>query len=163
MKPSVSLILALFCVGMGVSQDPISKALQKYNSRTVPYITTADLAEADTVVLLDTRKEEEYTTSHLKDALWVGYKTFDIQRVLETIKDKNTPVVVYCSIGVRSEDIGEKLLAAGYTNVHNLYGGIFDWKNKGYPVYDVKGTETNKVHAFDKQWGKLLTKGEKVY
>ena len=40
-------------------------------------------------------------------------------------------IIVYCSIGVRSEDIGEKLKELGYTKILNLYGGIFDWKNKG--------------------------------
>jgi len=71
--------------------------------------------------------------------------------------------VVYCSIGVRSEDIGEKLMDAGYNNVTNLYGGIFEWKNKGNQVYDTLGNETERVHAFNKHWGKLLSKGEKVY
>ncbi len=163
MKPSLLFFFALFCVGMGFSQNEIDKALQKYNSRTVPYISSEDLVKRDNTILLDTRKEEEYNTSHLKNAIWVGYKTFDVNSILETIKDKHTSIVVYCSIGVRSEDIGEKLIASGFTNVSNLYGGIFDWKNKGFPVYDNQQQETNKVHAFDKQWGKLLTHGEKVY
>lgn len=155
--------IGLFFVGMGYSQNEMDMALQKYNSGTVPYITTEDLTKIDNPVLLDTRKEEEFNTSHLKNAIWVGYKTFDIHTFLETIADKNTPLVVYCSIGIRSEDIGEKLIAAGYKDVKNLYGGIFDWKNKGNPVYDNQQQETNKVHVFDKQWGKLLTNGEKVY
>lgn len=163
MKLSLLFFFSLFCVGIGFSQNEMDVALQKYNSQTVPYITTIDLVTANNPVLLDTRNEEEYNTSHLKNAIWVGYKTFNIHYILETIKDKNTPIVVYCSIGVRSEDIGEKLIAVGYTNVSNLHGGIFAWKNQGYPVYDNQQQETNKVHAFDKQWGKLLTNGEKVY
>lgn len=163
MKPYLLFFFALFFVGIGFSQNEIDKALQKYNSQSVPYISSEDLAKMDSPILLDTRKEEEYRISHLKNAIWVGYKTFDANTIFETIKDKKMPIVVYCSIGVRSEDIGEKLIAAGYTNVSNLYGGIFDWKNKGYPVYNNQQQETNKVHAFDKQWGKLLTNGEKVY
>ena len=163
MKLSLLFFFSLFCVGIGFSQNEMDVALQKYNSQTVPYITTIDLVRANNPVLLDTRNEEEYNTSHLKNAIWVGYKTFNIHYILETIRDKNTPIVVYCSIGVRSEDIGEKLIAVGYTNVSNLYGGIFAWKNQGYPVYDNQQQETKKVHAFDKQWGKLLTNGEKVY
>jgi rhodanese-related sulfurtransferase len=30
------------------------------------------------------------------------------------VKDKNTNIIVYCSIGVRSEQIGEKLKKLGY-------------------------------------------------
>ena len=71
--------------------------------------------------------------------------------------------VVYCSIGVRSEKIGEKLQAAGYTNVKNLYGGIFQWKGEGEKVVDSLGLSTERVHAFSKLWGKLLTNAKKVY
>jgi hypothetical protein len=83
--------------------------------------------------------------------------------VLAVAPDKSIPLVVYCSVGVLSEDIGEKLEALGYTNVKNLYGGIFEWKNKGYPVIDNNGKDTRKVHAYNKRWGQLLTNAEKVY
>ena len=71
--------------------------------------------------------------------------------------------MVYCSLGVRSEDIAEKLKKAGYTAVFNLYGGIFEWKNKGFSVVDLQNKETQKVHAYSKNWGKWLLKGEKIY
>lgn len=97
--------------------------------------------------------------SHLNNAIWVGYEKFEIDSL--PIKDKNKNIVVYCSTGVRSEDIGEKLIARGYKHVQNLYGGIFRWVEKGYPVYD-NSRQTNRIHVFSKYWGKLLTKGEKV-
>ncbi|MEO9662564.1 MAG: rhodanese-like domain-containing protein, partial [Maribacter dokdonensis] len=99
----------------------------------------------------------------LKNAIWVGYKTFDEQKVLESLPDKTQPIIVYCSIGVRSEDIGEKLKELGYTKILNLYGGIFDWKNKGGQVFNDKEIPTDSVHAFSKHWGKLLQEGIKVY
>ena len=71
--------------------------------------------------------------------------------------------MVYCSIGIRSEDISEKLKKAGYTNVYNLYGGIFEWKNRNYPVVNPENEVTEKVHAYSKQWGQWLHKGKKVY
>ena len=77
--------------------------------------------------------------------------------------DKETTIVVYCSVGYRSEKVGERLKKAGFKKVLNLYGGIFDWVNKGFPVYDNSGNQTKKVHAYDKSWGKWLTKGEKIY
>ncbi len=155
--------LLLLFAPLGCAQDSISQALQKYNAKTVPYITAEELAKTETMILLDTREKEEYNVSHLKNAVWVGFKDFDIHTVSNRIQDKNTPLIVYCSIGVRSEDIGEKLIGAGYTNVKNLYGGIFEWKNNGNPVYGTDGLKTDKVHPYDKQWGKLLTNAEKVY
>ncbi len=144
-------------------QTQIDSVLKASNLETVNYIHYNQLKLNDSIVLLDTREKNEFQVSHLKNAVWVGYTNAKLNKVKRLVVDKNTPIVVYCSIGVRSEDIGEQLLQMGYTNVSNLYGGIFEWKNNNLPVYTTKNIETNKVHAFDQEWGKLLTKGEKVY
>lgn len=144
-------------------QSKLDKTLKKYNSENVPYIQVKEVTDASSIVLLDTRKIEEYNISHLKDAVWVGYDAFEAATVLQRVPDKNTPIIVYCSIGVRSENIGEKLQKLGYTDVKNLYGGIFAWKNNDNSVYNNQEKVTDSVHAFDKHWGKLLHKGIKVY
>ncbi|MBT8318930.1 MAG: rhodanese-like domain-containing protein, partial [Gramella sp.] len=86
---------------------------------------------------------------------------FDLGKVKKI--DKDQKIVVYCSIGVRSENIGVKLIKAGYKNVENLYGGIFDWKNKDFPVVDALGKSTEEVHAYSKHWSKWLRNAEKIY
>jgi rhodanese-related sulfurtransferase len=141
----------------------MDKTLKKFNRESIPYIQPEELTDQQNAFILDTREKAEYDVSHLKNAIWVGYKNFQLDSVIPKIKTRKSEIVVYCSIGVRSEDIGEKLMKAGYSNVKNLYGGIFEWKNKGYPVYDNQEKQTEKIHAFSKHWGKLLTKGEKVY
>lgn len=156
------ITLALLC-GCGYGQRSIDKTLASLNKGSVPYIHVRELAGQTQAVLLDTRSPEEYGVSHLQGAIWTGYDAFDIQRVREKVTDTNTEIVVYCSIGVRSEDIGEKLQQAGYRNVRNLYGGIFKWKSEGQPVYDPQGQPTEKVHAYSKFWGRFLTNAEKVY
>ena len=145
------------------AQLTIPDVLGMFNNDTVDYISVEELQKQDNAAILDTREKEEYQVSHLRNALWVGYDDFDMDSVLRTIPNKETPIVVYCSIGVRSEDIGEKLKRHGYSQVSNLYGGIFAWKDKGYPVYNTKGQDTEKVHAYSKYWGGLLTNAEKVY
>ena len=103
---------------------------------------------------------EEYNVSHIANSIRVGYSDFSINK-LPTL-NKKTPIIVYCSVGYRSEKISEKLLAAGYTNVQNLYGGIFEWVNEGNPVQDSLGLTSN-VHAYNKDWGKWLQAGIKKY
>lgn len=145
------------------AQQSIPKVLEQLNDNTVDYISVEDLHEIQAPLLLDAREKNEFEVSHLQNAVWVGYDDFDISKVLQQLPNKEKPIVVYCSIGVRSEDIGEQLKKAGYTNVKNLFGGIFEWKNKGYPVYNTNQQETEKVHAFSKYWGRFLTNAEKVY
>ncbi len=145
------------------AQHKMDRTLKKFNKESVPYIEVNALNGLNHLVLLDAREKEEFEVSHLENAIWVGAKTFELDSVMPKIEDKDAEIIVYCSIGVRSENIGEKLMNAGYTNVKNLYGGIFKWKNEGHPVYDPTGNETEKVHAFSKHWGKLLKKGDKVF
>lgn len=167
MKNIILYIFVLSSIfGFSQKQEPesISELLKMYNERSVLYISVQELAMPKTdAIILDAREMQEYNVSHLKDAIYVGYDEFNIETVVKTIEDKNKKIVVYCSLGIRSEDIGEKLKKAGYTNVLNLYGGIFEWKNNGFTIYNSDGEETEKVHPFSLEWSKWLTKGIKVY
>lgn len=163
-----NLITYIFLFFSGIlicnAQNSLSELLKKHNSESIPYISVQELAMPKTeVILLDARETEEYNVSHLEDAIHIGYDDFDINSVTKQIIDKSAVIVVYCSLGVRSEDIGEQLKKAGYTNIFNLYGGIFEWKNKGYSVYNSEEKLTEDVHAFSKAWSKWLLKGNKIY
>lgn len=141
---------------------------QKYNylyKNTVPLVKPSQLdsmlQQGEKPVLLDARSPREYEVSHIKNAQFVDYDHFNLNDVQDIPKDQ--PIVVYCSVGVRSEKTGEKLLKAGYEHVYNLYGGIFEWKNEDHPVYDMQQQKTDSVHAYNWFWGRWLKKGIKVY
>tara|TARA_B100000795_G_scaffold234931_1_gene194337 strand:- start:3795 stop:4289 length:495 start_codon:yes stop_codon:yes gene_type:complete len=159
------LILFLLISATVSAQKELDNLLQKWNKNKVPYMSVDILASAKTkAVLLDAREEKEFKVSHLKNALFVGYDSFKLKETLKKLpKDKDATIVVYCSLGIRSEIIAHKLIKEGYTSVYNLYGGIFEWKNNDFKVMDTLGNTTEKIHAFNKYWSKWLTKGEKVY
>lgn len=129
---------------------------------TVPIIHAEELKQQySNVILLDTRAPKEYEVSHLQGARMIDYDRFKTKEVKDIPKDAE--IVVYCSVGYRSERIGEKLQKAGYTNVRNLYGGIFDWKNKEFEIVDMSQQPTDSVHTYNKNWSQWLYKGVKVY
>lgn len=161
-----TLFIFFFIAHSGFSQKSLDALLNQYNTRSVPYISVEELRMLQVnsdIVVLDSREDDEYNVSHLKGASLVGYDNFSVDTISEEITDKDTPIVVYCSVGIRSEMIGEKLKKAGYTNVKNLYGGIFEWKNKEYPVLNSNEKVTDSVHTFSKAWSKWLKEGIKVY
>ncbi len=130
--------------------------------KTVPFIKAKELRENNqNYTILDIRELKEYNVSHIKNAISISFNDFNIKMIKHKI-DKNTPIVVYCSIGYRSEKVGEKLLNEGFTG-YNLYGGIFNWKNSNNPVVDNNEIATQKVHCFNQEWSKWLLKGEKIY
>ncbi|ARV06500.1 rhodanese [Polaribacter sp. SA4-10] len=161
MKKILLLFMLISSVSFG--QKKLDKLLNQFNKNNVPYISVDTLATTK-AILLDARETKEYNVSHLKDALYVGYDAFNLKETLTKLpQDKNAKIVVYCSLGIRSEIVADKLIKEGYTNVYNLYGGIFEWKNNNFQVVDSLGNETEKVHTFNKYWSKWLKKGKKVY
>ncbi|WP_299361567.1 rhodanese-like domain-containing protein [Winogradskyella sp.] len=161
---NLSLILCIFGSSISYAQGNLSQLLKKYNTESIPYITVQELAlPNEDAILLDARESKEYNTSHLENAIYVGYDFFDINVVTENITDKSTKIVVYCSLGIRSEDVAEQLKKEGYTNVYNLFGGIFEWKNNDFTVFDNNNEPTEDVHTFSKEWSQWLLKGNKIY
>jgi rhodanese-related sulfurtransferase len=162
-----SLFFGLGIVSLAAQQTLNPKFEKKVASlidNTIPTINCPTLYKkiaTENLYLLDAREAVEYKVSHLKGALYIGYDHFSAMKVLRI--PKAATLVVYCSVGYRSEKIGEKLKALGYSKVYNLYGGIFEWSNAGYPLVDEQETPTQKVHAFNKDWGRWLEKGTKVY
>ncbi|MFB0946802.1 MAG: rhodanese-related sulfurtransferase [Spirosomataceae bacterium] len=160
------LIILLISIGESSAQvksKSFDRLLNSMLSQEIPTVSVSELAKEklDKLILLDAREKEEYNVSHLKNARWIGYDDFNMQRVSSINKD--SPIIIYCSIGVRSEKIGKRLQDAGFTNVRNLYGSIFEWVNQDNPVYDNSGKRTNRIHAYNRVWGVWLNEGEKVY
>ncbi|MDH5608638.1 MAG: rhodanese-like domain-containing protein [Cyclobacteriaceae bacterium] len=149
----------------GCGPKTFDEKMESLYLHTVPLVTASELEEKkrtnSQLALLDIRSEKEYETSHIAGAELLDYETFGRESVAHLAKDAE--LVVYCSVGYRSERIGEKLIDWGYTNVTNLYGGIFDWKNNGFAVVDEHGAPTDSVHTYNKKWSKWLYKGIKVY
>ncbi|OIQ27342.1 MAG: rhodanese [Bacteroidetes bacterium MedPE-SWsnd-G2] len=157
-------ILCFFVSALGFSQNTIPDVIEKYNTHSVKYINVEELnSNYNEYLILDSREQGEYNVSHLKNAINIGFENFNIDASVNEIKDFSKPIVVYCSIGVRSEIIGEKLKEKGFTNVFNLYGGIFEWKNQGLNVYNRNNIKTENVHVFSKEWSKFLKSGQKTH
>lgn len=161
------IFLLLFCV-LGHSlhaqktQEEFDEMLTSMYTYSVPLISPADMQKqlGSNCLILDTREKGEYQVSHIPNAVWAGYNNFQKKLLDETPKDQ--PIIVYCSVGYRSERIGEKLKEMGFTNVHNLYGGIFNWSNQGQEMVNKDQAPTNNVHGYNQEWSQWILKGKKV-
>ncbi len=162
--------MCLFLLFLGLSQTAMPQVKSKsfqfllntILSAKTPVINIKEAAaKKNNYTFLDAREAKEYKVSHISNARFVGSEQFELRAISDL--PKNKPLIVYCSIGKRSEKITKKLLKEGFRNVYNLYGGIFEWVNEGNGVVDNENKPTNKVHAYGRFWGQFLEKGEKVY
>lgn len=143
--------------GQSVPYQTLLKGL--YDS-SFPIVKPEQISQLSNYQVLDAREKNEFEVSHLQHAIWIGHDTFNLKSVASL--DKNKPILIYCTVGARSEKIGKLLQKEGFTRVYNLYGGIVHWVNEGRPVFS-KGKPTQKVHTYSQPWSIWLTKGEKVY
>ena len=166
-------VVLIFIQLVGCSQPPINEAkvqseefekkLNNLLSFSVPTVNVDELVEMEDVLILDARELKEYNISHIPNAKYAGYDKFNKKEFKDV--DKDQPIVLYCSVGYRSEKIGEKLIEMGFTNVSNLYGSIFEWVNQGHKIEDQGGNETKEVHCYNKDWSKWVDEGAatKIY
>ena len=160
-----AILLVFLIVPHASGQKSYDEKLRSMYKLSVPLIHPDELVslmeKEPSLVLLDTRTQEEFNVSHLHSARFIDYDTYSDNMVKSLSPD--TPIVVYCAVGYRSERIGEKLIAKGFKNVKNLYGGIFEWVNESHPVENNRGVPTDSVHTYSKEWSRWLIRGKKVY
>lgn len=157
--------ILIFLINFSFGQNrPYDWMLRTLYKNTIPFVSVSELKgltkSKNIPIVLDTREAKEFNVSHIPNARYVGYTFFRLSDIQDI--PKNQPIIVYCSVGYRSERIGEKLKAAGYQNVKNLYGGIFEWANDKSPLSDVNNQSTETVHGYSKEWG-IWVKGKVVY
>ncbi len=83
--------------------------------------------------LVDVREPSEYTAElgHVAGARLVPLAT-----VTEAMRswDRSKPILVICRSGGRSGRAAGALVAAGFTEVYNLTGGMLAWNARSLPV-----------------------------
>ncbi|MCI1187707.1 rhodanese-like domain-containing protein [Hymenobacter sp. DH14] len=144
-----------------VLYQQLLRTIYRHTVPTVPAVELArELQQPAPPLLLDARTPAELRVSHLAGAQFVDFDSVPTAQFADL--DRARPVVVYCSVGLRSERLGERLHALGFRQVRNLYGGLFEWVNEGHPVVN-EGGVTDAVHPYSTFWGSWLRRGRKVY
>lgn len=136
------------------AEADLDQAVIELYIMTVDTITPEVMMKMENYHLFDIRSLKEFEVSHIDGAELIEYKKFDIEDFPKIPRDE--PIILYCTIGYRSERIGEDLKEVGYTKVYNLYGGLIHWVNSGYPVVK-DGIETDRVHGYSRNWSRFIT------
>ncbi|NIQ98565.1 MAG: rhodanese-like domain-containing protein [Desulfuromonadales bacterium] len=81
--------------------------------------------------ILDVRTPQEFFQARLE-----GAKLIPISQLQGRVDElpKSRPILVYCAVGSRSGAVASYLARLGFDRVYNLYGGIYAWQLRRYPV-----------------------------
>jgi sulfur-carrier protein adenylyltransferase/sulfurtransferase len=83
-------------------------------------------------VLVDIREQDEVDQGIIPGAVHIP-RGFLEMRIEEAVRDRDTPLIVYCAGGVRSIFGAEALSDLGYRDVASMAGGFGGWKSSGLP------------------------------
>jgi len=88
------------------------------------------LDEGKEVLVLDTRNDYECRIGTFQNAVELDIKSFrDFPRAVSEMSDelKDTPVVMFCTGGIRCEKASVVMMDAGFSDVKQLKGGILGY------------------------------------
>ncbi len=113
--------------------------LQSFPVATIGLDEFRRMAEAKTAVIFDARASVYYRQGHVPGALNLSREDFgqDYLRLRAALeKDKNSPIVVYCSGGTchDSKMVAQALTSLGFTRVRIFPGGWEAWSAAGLPA-----------------------------
>ncbi len=77
--------------------------------------------------IIDVRTAGEYNASKIPASVNINIEGADFDQKIAGL-NKATPTFVYCQSGVRSQTAVDKLVAAGFTKIFMLEGGIEAWR-----------------------------------
>ena len=141
--------------GVHVKDADFDHRLSRLLKFDVPVISVDSFYQnKNDFIILDTRTPEEYSISHIRYARFMNYNEPDFSILRDVPKDQ--PVVLYCSVGYRSEKIGRELMSMGYSEVFNLYGSIFEWVNEGHTIFKPGNASTDSLHTYNRRWSRYV-------
>ena len=125
-------IVLLAACGGGETAAP---AVEEIDLTTLPddvdVATVEAIRQNPGVYLLDVREPDEYAAGHIPGITLIPMGEVGA-RLAELPRDKE--IIVTCRTGNRSSQVADLLREQGFTNVHNMTGGIVAWEEAGYAV-----------------------------
>ncbi len=91
------------------------------------------LMNNDDAVVVDVREVNDFNKGHIKDAKNIPMSSLK-QQLDNVAKVKDLPVLMYCRSGNISGRACRVLKRSGYSDVHNLAGGILGWQDANLPL-----------------------------
>ncbi len=102
-----------------------------------PAISADDLAARQMTsaapLVVDVRPFGEYKSGHVAGAVNLPYTK--IEQHADELAEADNGVVLYCTLGTRTQLAEQTLLARGVPNLYHLDGGLGAWRQGGHEIH----------------------------
>jgi rhodanese-related sulfurtransferase len=125
------------------------------NTPTLKVDAFLQLRSRSSFLVVDAREPAERAVSIIPGAI-------TREALEQRAADSSTPILVYCTIGMRSAAVTRELREQG-REAFNLKGGVLAWAAAGQPFVDEQGQPTQRVHVYGKRWSYLPAEFQAVW
>ncbi len=150
------LVLALVITSYQVYQRGYFTVLNLERIERIKSKTAQSLLSEKEFTLLDIREGYEFDVSHIKGAV-----RFD-ESVIDNL-DKEKPLMLYCTMGLRSNKLAKRLQKEGFKSIYELKSGLIGWSNSELPMVNSNNEVTKEVHVYNRYFKPFLRKGTPVF
>ncbi len=84
--------------------------------------------------IIDVRGADEFKKAHIIDSINIPLSKIKNNELANLEKFKDSPIILVCNTGMTSSGACQMLTKAGFSNVHDLQGGITQWRNANLPL-----------------------------
>jgi len=92
------------------------------------------LINRENAIVVDVRTESEFKQGHILDSRVLPLSKLKNNELGSLEKEKDTPIIVVCNTGMTSGQACQMLQKLGFSNIHNLQGGITQWRSANLPI-----------------------------
>ncbi len=112
--------------------QPIVQAKAEVAPVFISYEEAKAMFDANTALFVDARHEYDYKLGHIKGAINVPLKDFELAKSPLATLPKDKLLVTYCDGADcnSSIELAQKLSDAGFTNVKMFFGGWNEWQSR---------------------------------
>jgi len=132
----LALVVPVLLTACGSSSDTTTTAVADTHTAAVETVApqaAAGLAADGTHTVLDVRTPEEFDSGHLEDAVNIDFYEAAFADEIAQL-DRDASYVLYCRSGNRSGQTLALMRELGFTDVHDVAGGIVAWSEAGLPI-----------------------------
>jgi rhodanese-related sulfurtransferase len=120
-----SIVLFFGTIGFAQNQNTITLPLDAFYTK---------IKSQKSPQIIDARSPEEFALNHIEGSVNFNLQTENYAKYVAVL-DQSKPVFIY-SIGAgRSNALAKELLKSGFSEAHDLEGGIAAWIGGGKPFY----------------------------
>jgi rhodanese-related sulfurtransferase len=123
----------LFAVAIGSAAMLFWPQIKGAAGGTLTTAGAVQLINREKAVVVDVSEADEFAAGHVNNSKNVPFSQLD-EKLTSLVKNKELPLILVCTSGVRSNRAVAVAKKLGFTNAQSMAGGLKAWREANLPL-----------------------------